>query len=245
MTRLVVLGAIILTVLILISGCPQPPEGGPMGPGPDVGIYAASHVVMAGSSFMVCGEFFPPGQKVWVEARYGEALGGQGLMDFQDCAETDERGAFSLRIPVPVPEHIAPGDYVVEIYTGEDFESRQLFTKLPIRVETGEQGEDEEYVIITAPFTVSDEQEGYRIPQGSVVYHLENGITEVYGPDNELILKAIDYEASQVSTPGGPRRATHVFHVPSGTRQVTEGNMKKFYLGETLILTVVDYQGEV
>jgi hypothetical protein len=243
MKKLVVLGAIALTVLCLTSGCPQSQEEGPVGPAPDVGIYAASHTVMAGSSFMVCGEFFPPGQTVWVEARYGEALGGQGLMDFYDCAEADERGAFSLNIPVPVPEHIAPGDYVVEIYTGEDFESRQLFTKLPIRVETGEQAEDEEYVIITAPFTVSEE-EGYRIPQGSVVYHLENGITEVYGPDNELILKAIDYEASQVPTPGGPRRATHVFHVPNGTRISTEGNVKKFHLGETLILTVIDYNME-
>jgi len=132
---------------------------------------------------------------------------------------------------------------VVEIYTGEDFESRRLFTKLPIRVETGGQGEDEEYVIITAPFTVSEE-DGYRIPQGSVIYHLENGITEVYGPDNELILKAIDYEASLVTTPGGPRRATHVFHVPNETRISTEGNVKKFYLGETIILTVVDYNME-
>ena len=239
MTRLVVLGAIILTVLILISGCPQPPEGGPMGPGPDVGIYVASHTVVAGSSFMVCGEFFPPGQKVWAKF---ECQVSDSKVAAKVYCEADERGTFSLRLPVP--EHVVPGDYLVEIYTGEDFESRQLFTKLPIRVETGEQGEDEEYVIITAPFTVSEE-DGYRIPQGSVVYHLENGITEVYGPDNELILKAIDYEASQVSTPGGPIRATHVFHVPNGTRVSREGNMKKFYLGETLILTVVDYQGEV
>jgi len=239
--RLITLCSIALAALILLSGCSQPQDVEPMGPGPDVGIYAASHVVVAGSSFMVGGQFFPPGQKVWVEAKYGEALGGQGLMDFNGYAETDEYGRFSLRIPVPAPEHIAPGDYVVEIYTGEDLESRQLFIELPIRVET--EGQDEEYVIITAPFTVSDE-DGYRIPQGSVVYHLENGITEVYGPDDELILKAIDYEASLVPTPGGLRRATHVFHVPNGTHIYGEGNVQEFYLGDTLILTVVDYQEE-
>jgi hypothetical protein len=214
-----------------------------MSSAPDVGIYAASHVVVAGSSFMVCGQFFSPGQKVWVEARYGESLEGQNLMDFNAHTEIDEYGRFSLSIPVPSPEHIAPGDYVVEIYTSEDLESRQLFMELPVSVETVGQVEDEEYVIITAPFTVSDE-DGYRIPQGSVVYHLENGITEVYGPDGELILKAVDYEASLVPTPGGLRRATHVFQVPSGTHISGEGNVQEFRLGGTLILTVVDYQEE-
>jgi hypothetical protein len=240
MKKLVVLGSVVLTVLILISGCPQPPEGGPMGPAPDAGIYVASHTVVAGSSFIVCGEFFPPGQKVWAKF---ECKASDSKVVAEVYCEADERGTFSLRLPVPAPEHVIPDDYVVEIYTGEDLESRQLFTKLPIRVETGGQGKDEEYVIITAPFTVSEE-DGYRIPQGSVVYHLGNGITEVYGPDNELILKAIDYEASLVPTPGGPRRATHVFHVPNETHISTEGNMKKFYLGETLILTVVDYNME-
>ena len=242
MKRLITLCSVVLTVSIFISGCSQPSDVGPVGPGPDVGIYAASHVVVAGSSFMVCGQFFPPGQTVWVEARYGEGLGEQGLMDFHDHTETDEYGRFSLRIPVPALEHIAPGDYVVEIYTGEDLESRQLFMELPIRVET--EGQDEEYVIVTAPFTVSDEQDGYRIPQGSVIYHLANGITEVYGPDGELILKAVDYEASLVPTPGGLRRATHVFHVPNGTHISGEGNVQEFHLEGTLILTVVNYQEE-
>ena len=99
----------------------------------------------------------------------------------------------------------------------------------------------EEYVIVTSPFTVSEDP-GYRIPQGSVIYHLENGITEVYGPDNELILKAKDHKASQIPTPNGPRRATHIYQVPNGTRISTEGNTTKCYLGETIILTVVNYQ---
>jgi len=242
MKRLTTLCLIVLTALTLLSGCTPSQDAEPMSSAPDVGIYAASHVVVAGSSFVVNGQFFPAGQTVWVEARYGEGLGGQGLMDFHDHTETDEYGCFSLSIPVPPPEHIAPGDYVVEIYTGEDAESRQLFMELPIRVES--EGQDDEYVIVTAPFTVSDEEYGYRIPQGSVIHHLANGITEVYGPYGELILKAIDYEASLIPTPGGMARATHVFQVPSGTHISREGNVRECRLGDSIILTIVDYQEE-
>ena len=139
MKKLIVLGAIVLIVLSLISGCPQPPEV--VGPGqkPIVGIYVPSDTIEAGKGFLVFGTT-KPGQEVWAEVRFGERVEvGAGLSKQgpQDYAEADENGVFYLG--VTVPEDVAPGDYEVEIYLGEDFESRHLFTKRPIHVKAGEE----------------------------------------------------------------------------------------------------------
>ena len=85
------------------------------------------------------------------------------------------------------------------------------------------------------------------IPHGSVIYHWANGITELYGPDNERLFIARDSEASQPVAPGGPKPATHILQVPSGAHVSDEGdNITKVYLGDATILTIInkseDYQ---
>ena len=57
---------------------------------------------------------------------------------------------------------------------------------------------------VTEGFCVDPEyQYGFHIPQGSVVYHWANGITEVYGPDNKRILITKD-SLVMGTPPGGP-----------------------------------------
>ena len=139
MKKLIVLCTIVLTVLILISGCPQPPEVVEPGPKPTVGIYTPSDTVEAGKGFLVFGST-KPGQKVWAEVKFGEKIErGEGIInqDIRDYAEADENGFFYLG--VTVPKDVAPGDYEVEIYLGEDFDSRHLFTKRSIHVKAGEE----------------------------------------------------------------------------------------------------------
>jgi len=96
---------------------------------------------------------------------------------------------------------------------------------------------------VTEPFSVDPEASyGFHIPQGSVIYHWANGITEVYGPDNARILIARDSEATQIPAPGGPALATHVYYGPSGTRHDWDesGNICRIYLDDALILTIIE-----
>jgi hypothetical protein len=134
MKRLILLCPIVLTVLILISGCPQTPEGGPVGPSPDVGIYTASHVVMAGSSFIVRGEFFPTGQKVWAKFEW-QASDSNAVVEAY--CEPDEDG--TIHAVIRVPEDIVPGDYEVEVYLGKHLDDRELIATLPIHVKAMEE----------------------------------------------------------------------------------------------------------
>ena len=102
-----------------------------------------------------------------------------------------------------------------------------------------------EFTKVTAPFTIDPEQEGFRIPQGSVIYHWANGITEVYGPDNTRILIARDAEATQIPAPGGPAPATYVYYGPNGTIGDWDEstNTMRIYLEDgalTLILTIIE-----
>ncbi len=123
----------------MTSGCSQPPEVTGPGSKPIVGIYTPSDTVEAGKGFLVFGST-NPGRKVWAEVRFGDKIEcGEGIInqDIRDYAEADENGFFYLG--VTVPEDVAPGDYEVEIYLGEDFDSRYLFTKRPIHVKAGEE----------------------------------------------------------------------------------------------------------
>ena len=100
---------------------------------------------------------------------------------------------------------------------------------------------------VTEGFSVNPEASyGFHIPQGSVIYHWANGITEVYGPDNKRILITKD---SLVTTPvpgppGGPFESptTRLYHVPNGTRGDWDESTKtdRNYLDDTLILTIIE-----
>ncbi len=101
------------------------------------------------------------------------------------------------------------------------------------------------FTVITAPLTLDGTKPGTDIPWGSVVYHWANGITEVYGPDNNRIFIAKDSSAAVIIGPGGGRAATHGYQVPSGARidsQAMVGNDKatKIYMGDRLIMTIIE-----
>jgi len=102
---------------------------------------------------------------------------------------------------------------------------------------------------VTEPFSVDPEASyGFHIPQGSVIYHWANGITEVYGPDNKRILITKD---SLVTTPvlgppGGPFESptTRIYDVSNGTstREDWDESTKtdRIYMDDTLILTIIE-----
>ncbi|MBA7675393.1 hypothetical protein ES703_83626 [subsurface metagenome] len=97
---------------------------------PSLTIMVESNTVEAGSSFMVCGEFFPPGQKVWAKFEW-QASDSKGATG--GYSEAEDNGFVSLRIPIP--EDIVPGDYEVEVYLGKHLDDRELIATLPIHVE--------------------------------------------------------------------------------------------------------------
>ena len=78
--------------------------------------------------------------------------------------------------------------------------------------------EVQEYERVTAPLSLyyDKEENATVILYGSVIYHWANGITEVYGPDNNRIFIARDSEATMIATPEGLKPATHIYHIPSG-----------------------------
>ncbi len=101
--------------------------------------------------------------------------------------------------------------------------------------------QDNETTKVTDGFSVDQSAPGHKIPLGSIVRHLENGITEVYKPDNSLMLTARDSDAAMVATPSGLARATYVYVVPSGSEIDRRGNTTEVYENDTLILKVVDF----
>lgn len=81
-----------------------------------------------------------------------------------------------------------------------------------------------EYTIIKKPLGPVKGGFVHYIPLGSIIYHSTNGITTVYSPDGEVILKAKDSEATKIPIPGPVdfAPATHVYQVPSDSSGSTE-----------------------
>jgi hypothetical protein len=96
------------------------------------------------------------------------------------------------------------------------------------------------YQIVDKPFSTGNSSDTYNIPVGSTIYHLENGITKVYGPDKALLLSAKDADSETIGTPNGPTKATHVHYVPNGSYMETIDNTTKIYTDDVCILTVVE-----
>jgi hypothetical protein len=127
MKRLVVPCTIVLAVLILISGCPQPQPEEP----PSLAIMVESNTVEAGSSFMVSGSNLNHQQKIWVSIEYRGSDGSS--VGIQFYGEPDEDG--SIHPIIEVPENTIPGDYEVEIYIGKHIDDRELIAVLPIHIQ--------------------------------------------------------------------------------------------------------------
>ena len=99
--------------------------------------------------------------------------------------------------------------------------------------------QDDGFAVITAPLSLNKEANTTYIPHGSIIYHWADGITEVYGLDNNRLFIARDSDAAQVSAPGGPSPATHIREVPNQSRISEDNGITRIYLGDTLILTVI------
>ena len=98
------------------------------------------------------------------------------------------------------------------------------------------------YEKVTAALSVDQSDPGHRIPKGSTIYHLENDVTKVYGPDNVLVLQAKDSEAKMVQTPSGKLPATHVYSLPNGAVIDGGDDVTKIYSDltkKTCLVTVV------
>jgi len=108
---------------------------------------------------------------------------------------------------------------------------------------------------VTSMFSVDPEDEhGFQIPQGSTIYHWANGITEVYGPDNQRILitkdSLVNYShptpqpaPGTSSPPRSPSPTSHGYQVPNNsTIDSSEGDtiIRVYSADGTLILTVIE-----
>jgi len=94
---------------------------------PRVGIMVESDTVEVGSSFLVSGSNFEPNQKVWIEIEF------RGRYGLQVYCEADEDGSIHPIIEVPLDTE--PGDYEVNIYTGEHIQEKQLLTTRLIHIQ--------------------------------------------------------------------------------------------------------------
>ena len=94
--------------------------------------------------------------------------------------------------------------------------------------------------IVNSQFSIGDGTHGKNIQIGSTVTEYSNGITEVVGPDNSVVLKAADSDSPSIQTPDGPAQADRVFEVPAGTYLVTNGDVVTAYQNNVAILTKIN-----
>ncbi|HEY79426.1 MAG TPA: hypothetical protein G4O09_09975, partial [Dehalococcoidia bacterium] len=111
-----------------------------LGPRPRVGTFIASDTVEVGKSIWIFGTTRAPNERVWAEAQFGEeievgeSIGKEGP---QDYAEAGDNLFFHLALGIP--KNVVPGEYDVDVYIGEDMETRKLFTTLKINVKPSEE----------------------------------------------------------------------------------------------------------
>ena len=122
------------------------------------------------------------------------------------------------------------------------------------------QAPSEKYVVIKAPLSPEEREDVYHILIGSIVYHSVDGITTVYTPNGECILKAKDSDAAMIATPHGTFvPVTHVIQSPSESsasfepfefytedrgRISTESATKIYAPDGTLLLTIISDKTE-
>jgi hypothetical protein len=97
-----------------------------------------------------------------------------------------------------------------------------------------------EYQIINAALSTINSDNALNIPNGSIIYHSPDGITTIFNSDGKHYLSAIDAKAKQIETPTGPKPATCVQEIPSGSSIDVNGNITKVVYNGENILTIVD-----
>ncbi len=78
-------------------------------------------------------------------------------------------------------------------------------------------------------FSAGNNHDGYHLEVGTTIYHLKDGTTKVYDPDNVLIMNVNDDEMNHVAVPGGGgfQPATHGISVPNGSFVTGDGFITK------------------
>lgn len=88
--------------------------------------------------------------------------------------------------------------------------------------------------------TTTIDGEEFTIPSGVIVYHDPSGITTVFDSSGIQLCAAEDSEAKEVWTPGGPKPATHVHEVPSGSIVSNQGDMTYVISNKKVILVLIE-----
>lgn len=110
-----------------------------------------------------------------------------------------------------------------------------IIAKCPVAI-----AQSDNFTRITKFFTVDPKQPGHLIPRGSIVRQMKNGITQITDSSNHSILNARDDDATLLTVPRGPMKATHVFQIPNGAKIRHKDNITKIYDGDALVLTVIN-----
>ena len=102
----------------------------------------------------------------------------------------------------------------------------------------------EGFTRVLSPFTlIPGDAEGTPLPVGSFIYHRDNVVTEVIGPDKKRVLIALDSDAARNTTSTGDvKPVTWLYRLPLGAVAAPGANgtnTTNFYLDGKLILTVV------
>lgn len=80
----------------------------------------------------------------------------------------------------------------------------------------------------------------HSIPEGSIIYHSNNGITQVFDATGKQILIADDKKSALIKNPNGAKPATWVHELPSGSTVDIIGNRMFATNNGKVILTIVD-----
>jgi hypothetical protein len=116
-----------------------------------------------------------------------------------------------------------------------------LVTQHPVAAQSDFATSDN-YTRVIKAFSVDQQSPGHKIPQGSIIRHLNGGTTEIAGPDNRIIVRAKDSDAELVNTASGQIRATHICQIPDKSVIMTKDNIIKVYSGGNLILTIINQE---
>jgi hypothetical protein len=79
-----------------------------------------------------------------------------------------------------------------------------------------------------------------KFPYGSIIYHSNDGITTVFTADGKQLFAALDAKAALVNTPKGPRPATGIHDVPSGSVVSSDGKITTVIYQDKLLFKEID-----
>ncbi len=97
----------------------------------------------------------------------------------------------------------------------------------------------DQYEPLAAPFSLDAGSGGFVVPIGSTITHLQDGVTLVTDADGDVIFRTRDDLSAPVSTPNGPRKARHIYDIPSGSSIVADDGGAGVYRDRELVLKVV------